>query len=268
MSSLEAAGGIGGETAADGNPFSLPDLDAAGADDETAHMTAGQRVGLGYGIADQGSAASDSAGGHSRLPAQAAALENAPSAKGKQSHGTSEVRDHYAARSVEPSSASESNCVCRGAPLVTTHEGERGSRVHSAAAQDDAAQPAAWVPSSKTAHQALFPPALDSAIQRGEQTGGGIDPLTGMPEKRKRWTKQDKLAAWDKAKQIPGQDATKIRQDVTGRTLHWNDYGKETVGCMQCMTEPALCAQMLSAVLIGQLQQLGQSYREVTVHGT
>lgn len=85
---------------------------------------------------------------------------------------------------------------------------------------------------AETAHNngTQEPLPLDRVIQRGEQIGAGIDPQTGKPDThRKTWTKADKLAAWSKGKPVDGQDESKVRRDVTGATLHWDDYGKDTV---------------------------------------
>lgn len=73
----------------------------------------------------------------------------------------------------------------------------------------------------------VFPQPLDNICQRGEQIGAGLDPITGKPETtRRKWTGEEKVAVWEKAAEIPGKDATKIRMDSADREIHWDDYGK------------------------------------------
>ena len=63
-------------------------------------------------------------------------------------------------------------------------------------------------------------------VQTGQQIGAG----PGDTRRPSRWTLHDKLAVWGKASPIPGKDETKVRRDVAGFELHWDDYGKDTVG--------------------------------------
>lgn len=76
-----------------------------------------------------------------------------------------------------------------------------------------------------------FPLALHRLMQTGQQIGAlGVDPHTGKPDiKRTRCTKAERHASWEKATPIPGKDEHKVRQDVVGAEIHWEDYGKDTV---------------------------------------
>lgn len=178
MSFLDESEGVGGETAGDGNPFSLPESDFAGSDanDETA----GQRVGLGYAdeVSDQNGAVDTGAQDHGA------------ESQGRTSAADFEAKD--AALSPDDKEYTESPSA---ASKQTRKKRTRQSNVSSEGTGSPAAAGHGQAPSSLTdrpreggsqegllheevqnhgAEEALLP--LQRVVQRGEQIGAARMP--------------------------------------------------------------------------------------------